>query len=81
MSAIMWCKQGKRGVMPPRPIICHRGLHSSVVVVSYHVTIVGIRHGLLKNFWPMVGCVLRTLHGVSLFETMQTHFNFVGYSI
>ena len=32
-----------------------------VVVVVYHVTIVAIRHGLLKKFWPIViGCVLRT---------------------
>ena len=32
-----------------------------VVVVVYHVTIVSIRHGLLKTFWPLViGCVLRT---------------------
>ena len=32
------------------------------VVVVYHVTIVAIRHGLLKKFWPLVlGCVLRTV--------------------
>ena len=31
------------------------------VVVVYHVTIVAIGHGLLKEFWPLVlGCVLRT---------------------
>ena len=31
------------------------------VVVVYHVTIVAIRHGLLKEFWPLVlGCVLST---------------------
>ena len=31
------------------------------LVVIYHVTIVAIRHGVLKKFWPMVmGCVLRT---------------------
>ena len=42
------------------------------VVVVYHVTIVAIGHGLLKNFWPLViGCVLRTA-GSQLFETMQT---------
>ena len=32
-----------------------------VVVVVYHVTIVAIGHGLLKEFWALVlGCVLRT---------------------
>ena len=32
-------------------------LRSVVVVVVYHVTIVGIGHGLFKKFWPMViGC-------------------------
>ena len=32
-----------------------------VVAVVYHVTIVAIRHGLLKKSWPLVlGCVLRT---------------------
>ena len=32
-----------------------------LLVVVYHVTIVAIKHGLLKKFWPMViGCVLRT---------------------
>ena len=31
------------------------------VVVVYHVTVVTIRDGLLKKFWPLViGCVLRT---------------------
>ena len=31
------------------------------VVAVYHVTILGIAHGLVKKFWPMViGCVLRT---------------------
>ena len=31
-----------------------------LAVVVYHVAIVAIGHGLLKNFWPMViGCVLR----------------------
>ena len=34
---------------------------ASDVVVVYHVTIVAIKHGLLKKFCPMViGCVLRT---------------------
>ena len=32
-----------------------------IVVVVYHVTIVAIRHGLLKKLWPLViGCVLGT---------------------
>ena len=45
-----------------------RGRHSSRrackqenVVVVYHVTIVAIGHGLLKDIWPLlIGCVLRT---------------------
>ena len=53
-----------------------------VVAVVYHVTIEAIGHGLLKKFWPMViGCVLRTLQGVPLFETICRPAYFVRTTV
>ena len=45
---------------------------SLLLYVVYRVTIVVIRHRLLKKFWSMAMAAFYALQGVPLFETMQT---------
>ena len=82
ISETTWRRPGPRSTPSPGTSTTRsRQTRQFYVVVVYHVTIVAIGHGLLRNFGLWYQAAFYALQGVQLFEPMQTRLLRWNYSI